>query len=118
MKNCVFCDIVTDLAPAKIVRRWADATAFIPLNPVVPDGGHILVVPNQHIRNAAQMPVGAATALIRAMELADAWESFNVITSAGEAATQSIFHQHWHLIRREPGDGLMLPWSRIEEGAS
>ena len=36
---------------------------------------------------------------------------YNVITSAGRAATQTVMHLHFHLVPREPGDGLMLPWS-------
>lgn len=110
LPSCVFCDIVAGDAPAQVVRRWNDATAFIPLDPVVPDGGHVLVVPNDHIRDVSDMPVSAADTMVRAIELASAWESFNVITSAGKAATQSIFHLHWHIVRREPGDQLMVPW--------
>jgi hypothetical protein len=36
---------------------------------------------------------------------------WNLITSAGTDATQSVFHLHVHLVPRRPNDGLKLPWS-------
>lgn len=38
-------------------------------------------------------------------------ESANFITSAGPAATQSVFHLHVHLVPRFEDDGLILPWT-------
>jgi len=38
-------------------------------------------------------------------------EEFNLITSAGKNATQSVFHLHVHLVPRVAGDGLSLPWT-------
>lgn len=108
MADCVFCDIVAGAAPAQYVRRWADATAFVPLDPVV--DGHVLIVPNEHVRDAVERPAVTAAALLRAAELAAEHEASNILTSIGSAATQSIFHLHWHVIRRAPGDQLMVPW--------
>jgi histidine triad (HIT) family protein len=105
----VFCDIVHGAAPAEVVHRWDDATAFVPLNPVTP--GHVLVVPNTHVRDAAEDPAVTAQAMYRAADLASRWPAFNLISSAGAAATQTIFHLHWHLVPRCDGDGLPLPWT-------
>jgi histidine triad (HIT) family protein len=38
-------------------------------------------------------------------------KSFNLITSQGAAATQTVMHLHLHLVPRTDGDGLKLPWS-------
>jgi hypothetical protein len=38
-------------------------------------------------------------------------ESFNLITSVGAAATQTVRHLHIHLIPRREGDALALPWT-------
>ncbi|MEV7006240.1 HIT domain-containing protein [Streptosporangium sp. NPDC051022] len=32
------------------------------------------------------------------------------MTSAGREATQSVFHLHLHIVPRQDGDGLALPW--------
>jgi diadenosine tetraphosphate (Ap4A) HIT family hydrolase len=39
--------------------------------------------------------------------------SWNIITSIGKAATQSIKHLHVHLVPRTEDDKLMVPWGTI-----
>lgn len=110
MTGCVFCGIVAGSEPAAIVREWPDALAFVPLGPVIPDGGHLLVVPRQHVADAVEDPVVTAATMVRAAELAAGHEASNILTSVGRAATQSVFHLHIHVIRRTVGDQLMVPW--------
>lgn len=104
--DCAFCQIVAGLIPATIVREWDDALAFVPLGPVVE--GHTLVIPKQHVRDAAENPDVSAVTMRAASELAV--PPFNVITSAGIEATQSVFHLHLHVVPRQVNDGLALPW--------
>ena len=84
---------------------------FEPLNPVTP--GHRLVVPITHFEAADDDPERTGWAFRVAAELArrDDLAAFNLITSAGPAATQTVKHLHVHIIPRHPGDGLMLPWT-------
>lgn len=105
---CVFCDIVAGRAPAQIVRRWPETTAFVPLDPISP--GHVLVVPNQHVRDAVESPSVTMLTMGRAVALASEYHSSNILTSNGAPATQSIFHLHIHVVSRMPNDQLMLPW--------
>lgn len=109
--NCVFCAIVHGLAPATVVRRWHDAMAIVPLNPVTP--GHVLILPTAHVANFAADPMVSAAAMRRTAELAASLPTgdANVITSMGAAATQTVFHLHIHLVPRHSGDGLALPWT-------
>lgn len=109
MTACVFCDIVHGRAPAEVVHRWDDAVAFVPLNPVTP--GHVLVVPNEHVKNAIEDPVVTAQAMYRAADLAARYAPCNLITSVGAVATQTVYHLHLHVVPRRPGDGLALPWT-------
>jgi histidine triad (HIT) family protein len=109
-RACVFCAIVDGAAPAEVVRRWPDALALVPLNPVVP--GHLLVIPVRHVPDAAADPEVTATVARRAAQLlAERGGAANLLTSIGEAGTQTVFHLHWHLVPRAAGDGLALPWS-------
>lgn len=105
-ESCVFCAIVTGEAPAKVVRRWSDAVALVPLNPVV--DGHLIVIPTHHVRDASESPYIAGRLMMCAAEIAK--PPFNLITSAGVEATQSVFHLHIHVVPRADGDGLALPW--------
>jgi histidine triad (HIT) family protein len=112
MNNCVFCD------RTKIATQVVSTTAmgyeimvFEPLEPVVP--GHLLVVPVQHANDASQGPSAAAAAFMVACQVVAqaGFEGANVLTSIGEAATQTVFHTHLHVVPRFKNDRLMLPWS-------
>ena len=112
--DCVFCEIVAGRAPAQIVSDGADAIAIVPLNPVV--SGHVLVIPKDHVADAAEDP--ALTGDVMEMAAAYAkrrlgvlYGSFNLITSVGAPATQTVMHLHVHLVPRREGDGLALPWT-------
>lgn len=104
--GCPFCAIIAGDAPATVVRRWPDAIAIVPLNPIVT--GHLLVIPTKHVRDVAENRSVTASTAARVAELV--WGSCNVITSRGQAATQSVFHLHWHIVPRSENDGVALPW--------
>lgn len=110
MSNCVFCKIVRGESPAQHLYRWHDAIAIVPLRPVTP--GHVLVIPRVHVGDFTADPIVTAATMARAATLAAAedWQ-WNLITSAGEDATQTVFHLHVHLVPRRAGDGLTLPWT-------
>lgn len=110
---CPFCEIVAKRAPANIVKEWGDCVAFVPLNPVSP--GHVLVVPRMHVEDALEVPWITGNAFMRAAQLAQKTAHVNFITSVGSAATQSIRHLHVHLVPRNHGDGLALPWTEYEQ---
>ena len=105
--DCPFCEIIAGHRPANIVASWPDAVAFPALAPVA--SGHVLVVPREHVADATDDPSVTAAAMRRASQIAK--KPCNIITSAGEAAMQTIFHLHLHVVPRRHEDGLSLPWS-------
>lgn len=108
MRNCVFCQKIN----ADEVKKDSDyAASFIPLNPVVE--GHRLFIPQAHVEHMdARAPAHTSMALKAAHRHAQSQgEDFNLITSYGVAATQTIPHIHIHYVPRRAGDGLTLPWS-------
>ncbi len=117
MSDCVFCAIVAGDSPAEVVRRWPDAMAFVPLNPVT--DGHTLIVPNAHVSDASQDIWTSALTMARAAQyvvergLYPPRRACNIITSLGDAATQTVFHLHLHVVPRTAGDGLHLPWTNL-----
>jgi histidine triad (HIT) family protein len=115
MSDCPFCDIVAGRAPANVMQSWADAVAIVPLRPVTP--GHVLIIPRRHVSDALADPETTAIAFKRASQYARRAgdDEFNLITSAGRAATQTVFHLHVHVVPRRPGDGLALPWTARQE---
>lgn len=111
--DCVFCDIINGLSPAKGLVKMGSCVSFLPLNPVTP--GHRLFVPTIHAENvgeawAAGDAVGAFVAACNWGLMKD--EQFNIITSAGPLASQTVFHTHIHYVPRREDDGLKLPWTK------
>lgn len=106
--SCVFCDKIAEGTVDRTIA--SDVVFFRPLNPVTP--GHRLFVPTTHLIDAGQNPAITgrvfAAAARHAQQRSDA---FNLITSAGSEATQTIRHLHVHYVPRHAGDGLPLPWT-------
>jgi histidine triad (HIT) family protein len=114
---CVFCEIVAERAPAEVLARAFASIAIRPRGGVHPE--HVLFIPRVHVADAAESPFVTGQVAADAARWAQArGEPFNLITSAGAAATQSIFHLHFHYVPRSVGDGLSLPWSSPEESRS
>jgi diadenosine tetraphosphate (Ap4A) HIT family hydrolase len=84
---------------------------FEPLNPVVE--GHQLFIPRDHVLHGT---MEGGVGLREAVEFANWWgawtkeESWNIISSNGHYATQTVPHIHVHFVPRRSGDGLQLPW--------
>jgi histidine triad (HIT) family protein len=110
MSDCIFCDIIHGEAPASEYKEWGGAViSFAPLNPVTE--GHLLFVPVVHAQDAAEDTFGASLAFEHAAWYGRNRGHFNIVTSAGVYASQSIFHTHIHFVPRRNNDGLLLPWS-------
>jgi histidine triad (HIT) family protein len=113
--DCEFCQIVRGDRPARVVADARDALAFFPLRPVCP--GHTIVIPKTHVRDlwaAGSLPsAGLMQAVIRvghAITAALRPDGMNLISSAGEAASQTVFHLHLHVVPRRAGDHLGNIW--------
>jgi len=107
--RCVFCEIIAGRAAAHVVRRWPEVIAIRPLHPVTP--GHVLVIPHAHVVDVGSDPAVSAGTMAAAAQLAGELAAANVITSRGRAATQTVPHLHLHVVPRQDGDGLSLPWT-------
>jgi histidine triad (HIT) family protein len=109
MAACPFCERIA--ADAFFIHD-EHAVAFEPLNPVTQ--GHLLVVPRTHVTEAGANPLVAGRTMQFAAEIAGplGWAlSYNLITSCGAPATQTVRHLHIHIVPRTKGDGLHLPWT-------
>jgi histidine triad (HIT) family protein len=114
MGTCAFCEIIAGRAPANMVYEDQRTVAFLDIHPANP--GHTLVVPRHHVENvyALSDEDGAAimaTARDVAVAIREALEpdGLNLFQTNGQAAFQSVFHFHMHLIPRWWNDGLLPP---------
>jgi histidine triad (HIT) family protein len=119
--DCDFCAIVRGEEPlADIVCEGEMWLAFFPLAPAT--AGHTLVVPRRHVADlwsvdpelAAQL-MNAVIHVGRAIQDALTPDGMNVITSSGEAAEQTIYHLHLHIVPRYRDDRFGPIWPPKDE---
>ena len=88
--------------------------SFMDINPIVP--GHCLVIPTTHCRDWLDAPpedlaaiANAAQEVGRAAMDGLGADGVNFINATGEAAFQTVFHLHLHVLPRLADDHLELP---------
>ena len=100
--NCIFCKIIEGEIPADIVLRNENVVAFNDLNPQAPT--HVLLIPTLHTENAVGIARNSATMTADLFLAADqiakerGLEGYRTVFNTGEAAGQSVFHAHLHLL--------------------
>lgn len=111
VNSCIFCRILRGDAPEpENFETDKTVASFTPLNPVTP--GHRIFIPRMHIQDAAESPFWVGILFMAAADYASRRRNaFNLITSAGEWASQRIMHLYIHYIPRQPNDNLRLPWA-------
>lgn len=116
MSDCIFCKISNGEIPSKKVFENEHVVAFLDLSQVTK--GHTLVIPKIHKENIFELTPEIAKELFAVVpEISRAIKQefepigFNTLNNNGEAAGQSVFHFHLHLIPRYgEGDGFGAVW--------
>lgn len=105
MENCIFCQIVAGQIPASKVYEDDQVLAFLDITQVTT--GHTLVIPKAHCRNildmspeTAQAVFGVIPKLSQSLLKATGAKGINLINNSEEAAGQTVFHAHIHLLPR------------------
>ena len=110
-RPCVFCDIVAGKRQQEgIVYRDDKCLAFLSIGPRNP--GHVLVVTLVHADNFLAVPADTMHAMTdAARKIAEAirrtdlkCEGFVLQMNSGQAADQTVFHAHLHIIPRFTGE--------------
>lgn len=108
MSDCIFCRIIAGEIPADRVYNSDHVIAFRDINPQAPQ--HVLVVPKQHVEKLADCgskqrgllgDLLAETARVAA-KLGMDDQGYRVVINNGEAAGQSVWHIHVHLLSGRP----------------
>ena len=118
MDNCIFCKIIDGSIPSTVVYEDADFKAIMDISPAAK--GHVLVLPKKHCADLLSIdPDVASKALLVASKIANAQkkafncDGINLLQNSGEAAWQSVFHLHIHLIPRYKDDNVTVPWEHV-----
>ena len=112
--DCVFCAIVAGTSPARVVHDDECTLAFLDIAPIT--RGHTLVIPKRHSQNLLDIRTEDVVAVSLAMRdvsrravQALGADGVNLLQATGEAALQTVFHFHVHVLPRFFGDAIGFP---------
>lgn len=115
MTDCVFCKIVAGQIPATKVAEDEACLAFMDIGQVNP--GHVLVAAKAHAEDLYALDDAQVAAVARslarvarAIRAAFVPEGLSVYQANGQAAGQTVFHYHVHLVPRYRNDGMAFTW--------
>jgi len=113
--NCIFCKIANGDIPSATLYEDDSLRVILDLGPA--SKGHALILPKDHYANLFEMPedllskvIGTAKTVGGKLYEGLHADGFNVVQNNGEAAGQTVFHFHMHLIPRYEGDSVNVGW--------
>ena len=118
-ENCIFCKIANGDIPAATIYEDEDFRVILDLGPA--SKGHALILPKEHYANLYELSdelaakvLGVAKKVITKMTEVLGCDGYNIVQNNGEAAGQTVFHFHMHLIPRYKDDQVGLGWKMGE----
>lgn len=116
--NCIFCKIANGVIGSATVYEDEDFRAILDIAPSAK--GHTLIIPKKHTSDLLSADDEcAAKAFKTAKKIACAvkktlnCDGVNILQNNGEAAGQSVFHLHVHVIPRYKDDKVNIPWETL-----
>ena len=116
-ENCIFCKILAGEIPSTAVYEDDDLKAILDVNPAA--RGHVIILPKNHAANIYELPdedaskiMMVAKKIATAIEKAYHCDGVNILQNNGEAAGQTVFHLHVHVIPRFKGDTVNIGWKQ------
>ncbi len=113
--DCIFCKLANGDIPTNTIYEDSDFRVFLDAGPATK--GHCLIVPKEHFDDleniddsVASKVMPLAKKIMKLLKEKLSWDGFNVVQNNGEAAGQTVFHFHVHLIPRYKDDGQKILW--------
>ncbi|MBR1628898.1 MAG: HIT family protein [Lachnospiraceae bacterium] len=115
-EDCIFCKLANGEIPTNSIYEDEDFNVILDASPAT--RGHALILPKEHFDNLYEIDeavVGKIMPLAKKigtkMKEALGCVGLNVLQNNGEAAGQTVFHFHTHLIPRYEGEKAILGWA-------
>ena len=113
--DCIFCKIANGEIPSATVYEDSICRVILDVNPA--NKGHALIIPKEHFDNIYSMDAETAAKIFTiATEVAKAQKAelnpdgLNILQNNGEAAGQTVFHFHMHLVPSYIKDNVTMTW--------
>ena len=101
--DCLFCKIINGEIPSNKVYEDDQVFAFRDIEPQAPT--HILIIPKQHIKSAAEIDESNSAVVVHIFEVAAKIakqegldDGFRIVNNCGDIAGQTVKHLHFHLM--------------------
>ena len=116
--DCIFCKLANGVFPTNSIYEDEDFNVILDASPATK--GHALILPKEHYDNVYEMPdallektIKLAKKIIQKETDVLGCDGYNIVQNNGEAAGQTVFHFHMHLIPRyeEGNDKKMVNWT-------
>ena len=119
--NCIICKIANGEIPSATLYDDEKVRVILDISPA--SKGHALILPKEHYANLYEISDEMAMHVIKtakkmAIKMKDelGLEGLNVLQNNGEAAGQTVFHYHMHLVPRYKEDKVNMKWENGELG--
>ena len=120
--DCIFCKRANGILPTNTVYEDDDFRVIMDAAPAAM--GHALVIPKAHYDNALNAEPGVlgsamevAADIARAVKKATGCDGVNILQNNGEAAGQTVFHLHIHVIPRFNDDKVNFSYESLNPAA-
>lgn len=120
-KNCVFCRINNNEIPSATIYEDEDFKVIMDISPAAK--GHAIMIAKRHIANIFELDEKTAGAAFNlASKIAKAikdelhCDGINILQNNGEAAGQTVFHFHIHIIPRYKNDTVLFTYKHDSYG--
>ena len=114
-ENCIFCKLANGEIPTATVYEDEYLRAIMDAAPA--NKGHIIILPKSHAANIYELEdeyVSRAFVLAKKLAVAlkklTGCDGVNILQNNGEAAGQTVFHFHVHVIPRFKDDDCTIVW--------
>ena len=121
MADCIFCKIAGGEIPSYTVYEDNDFRAIMDISPAAK--GHVIILPKAHAEDVFELEDEIASKIYvvakkvaKAVKAATGCDGVNILQNNGEAAGQTVFHLHMHVIPRWNEDNIKIKWVPGESG--
>ena len=113
--DCIFCKLANGEIPTNALYEDDIVKVIFDANPAAK--GHVLILPKEHFDDIYGMDDETAAYVFKvALKISKAYrkaldfDGLNIVQNNGEAAGQTVFHFHMHIIPRIKGDTVSVGW--------
>ena len=115
--DCIFCKLANGDIPTNTLYEDDCVRVIFDAEPAAE--GHVLILPKEHFDNIYDLDDDTAGHVFKvAKKIATAMnktldmDGLNVVQNNGEAAGQTVFHFHMHIIPRHNDDTVNVGWEK------